>query len=308
MSILIALIILALVFFAFLFVIFNMAFAVPKKGSDVSRQVPNTEQYLPIKEKMLSLVDELCAIESEPVYTTSFDGLKLYGRYYKQNTPDIIEIEFHGYRSSAYRDYCGGSSINRQNKVSTILVDQRGHGKSQGRAITFGIKERYDVLSWVNYVNERFGKQTKIVLSGVSMGAATVLMASELDLPENVVAILADCPYSSPKDIILKVCRDRGLNPKLMYPFIYLTARLFARIDLNASSAVKAVQKTNIPVLIIHGDDDRYVPYEMGVEIYNACKSKKKMLTVKGAGHGICYFVDNKAYIDTVNEFINEII
>lgn len=285
-----------------------MAFAIPKKGSDVSRVIPDTDQYLPIKEKMLKLVDELQSVECEPAYTTSHDGLKLYARYYKQDTPDIIEIEFHGYRSSAYRDYCGGSSISRQNKVSTLLVDQRGHGKSEGRAITFGIKERYDVLSWIEYVNKRFGKQTKIVLSGVSMGAATVLMASELDLPENVVAILADCPYSSPKDIILKVCRDRGFNPKLMYPFILLSAKVFAGINLNESSAVKAVQNTKIPILIIHGDDDRYVPYSMGVEIFVSCRSKKKMLTVKGAGHGICYFVDNKAYIDTVNEFINEVI
>ena len=207
------------------------------------------------------------------------------------------------------RDYCGGCFISKQNGISSIIVDQRSHGNSEGNAITFGIKERYDVVSWVDFVLSRFGSDTKIILSGVSMGAATVLMASELNLPENVVCILADCPYSSPSEIIKKVAKDRGFSAKVIYPFIKLSARLFAGINLEESSPIEAVKNTDIPILIVHGDDDRYVPYEMGKAVFDACSSDtKKMLTVKKAGHAISYFLDTENYTKTVSDFVEDAI
>lgn len=295
-----------LLLFAFLYILYDMAFAPKRKHSSISRRIPNDDQYGPIRSRMLSNIDKLEALECEPVTTKSHDGLTLFGRFYKREKEDVIEIDFHGYRGHAMRDYCGGCFISKDNSISSIIVDQRSHGNSEGNAITFGVKERFDVVSWVEYVLSRFGKDTKIILSGVSMGAATVLMASELDLPENVVCILADCPYSSPKEIISKVARDRKFPDKLVYPFIKLSARLFAGINLEAASPIEAVKNTNIPILIVHGDDDRYVPYEMGKSVFEACASdKKKMLTVKGAGHAISYFLETEEYTRTVTEFVN---
>lgn len=295
-----------LLLFAFLYILYDMAFAPKRKHSSISRRIPNDDQYGPIRSRMLSNIDKLEALECEPVTTKSHDGLTLFGRFYKREKEDVIEIDFHGYRGHAMRDYCGGCFISKDNSISSIIVDQRSHGNSEGNAITFGVKERFDVVSWVEYVLSRFGKDTKIILSGVSMGAATVLMASELDLPENVVCILADCPYSSPKEIISKVARDRKFPDKLVYPFIKLSARLFAGINLEAASPIEAVKNTNIPILIVHGDDDRYVPYEMGKSVFEACVSdKKKMLTVKGAGHAISYFLETEEYTRTVTEFVN---
>ncbi len=302
-------ILVSVLFFIALRIIFGMTFSAPDKDDDITTSIPDNDQFNPVRENMLSLIGELDKQEYEEIYIKSFDNLSLFGRYYPADTvKGVIELEFHGYRGSAIRDYCGGSAINRKRGISTILVDQRSHGKSEGNAITFGIKERYDVLSWVNYASERFGSDTKIILSGISMGAATVLMASELDLPKNVVAILADCPYSSPEEIIRHVARKMGFPPVLVMPLVKLSARLFLKIGLSDSTAVDAVKKTNIPVLIIHGDDDRYVPYEMGKKIFDACASEKRMLTVKGAGHGLCYFVDNEAYVKTVSEFTEKYI
>ncbi len=295
--------------FIILKIIFNMAFAGPDRNLSPYSVVPDNDQYSPYLSQINQNIKELEKREFEPCTTTSYDGLMLYGRFYGNTRHDIVEIEFHGYRSSPYLDYCGGSCLSKTLGVSTLLVDQRSHGKSEGNAITFGIKERYDVLSWINYVTDRFGKDVKIFLSGVSMGASTVLMSSCLDLPENVIGILADCPYSSPKEIILSVAEKKGFNPKLIYPFIKLSAKLFAGINIEEASAENAVKNTDIPILIIHGDDDRFVPYKMGKAVYDAANSTDKHLfTVAGAGHGISYFVDNEGYIKAVNEFVSKLI
>lgn len=143
----------------------------------------------------------------ESVFITSFDGVKLYARYYHVRDGAPLQIQFHGYRGSALLDFCGGNKLAREIGHNTLVVDQRAHGKSGGNTITFGINERYDCLSCINYAVERSGKETPIFLSGVSMDAATVLMASELNLPDNVIGIIADSPYSSPEEIIRKVCR-----------------------------------------------------------------------------------------------------
>ena len=157
-----------------------------------------------------------------------------------------------------------------------ILVDERGHGRSEGRVLSFGIKEQYDCLEWTKYATERFGEDTKIVLGGISMGAAIVLLAAGLDLPNTVKGILADCGYTSPKEIVQKVSGDRGLPVKVMYPLARLGAKLFGHFDLEDGDTEEALRKCKVPVLFIHGEDDRLVPCEMSRRNYAACASEKK--------------------------------
>lgn len=140
-------------------------------------------------------------------------------QYYAGRPGAPVQIMMHGYKSGAERDFCGGAQIAVQGGYHVLLVDQRAHGKSEGRCLTFGIQERYDCRAWVNYAVGRFGADTKILLYGVSMGAATVLMAGGLNLPRNVVGIVADCGYSSPAAIIRKVIRDQHLP---IFPVYYL--------------------------------------------------------------------------------------
>jgi fermentation-respiration switch protein FrsA (DUF1100 family) len=250
------------------------------------------------------LMEQLKGITAEDVFINSFDGLKLHGRYYHVKDGAPLDIQFHGYNGNAMRDFCGGNKISRESGHNSLLIDQRAHGMSRGKTISFGINERKDCLSWVRYAVERFGEDTEIVLSGVSMGAATVLMASDLGLPKNVKAIVADCGYSSPKAIINKVMRDSGLPDKLMYPFVWLGAMVFGKFNLTESSAVSAVSESDVPILIIHGGADDFVPCYMAEEIYKACRSEKKLLIVPGAGHGMSYLVDKDLYEKTVKDFI----
>lgn len=250
------------------------------------------------------LMEQLKEITAEDVFINSFDGLKLHGRYYHVKDGAPLDIQFHGYNGNAMRDFCGGNKISRESGHNSLLIDQRAHGMSRGKTISFGINERKDCLSWVRYAVERFGEDTEIVLSGVSMGAATVLMASDLGLPKNVKAIVADCGYSSPKAIINKVMRDSGLPDKLMYPFVWLGAMVFGKFNLTESSAVSAVSESDVPILIIHGGADDFVPCYMAEEIYKACRSEKKLLIVPGAGHGMSYLVDKDLYEKAVKDFI----
>lgn len=257
------------------------------------------------KKHIKELISYVNSLEFEEIYIKSYDGTSLYGRYYHTKDGAPLQILFHGYRGGAIRDFCGGLLLALKSGFNVILVDERSHGKSDGNTITFGIKERRDAFCWVKYANNRFGDTCPIILTGISMGGATVLMASDLDLPENVVGIIADCPYSSPKEIIMHFCGSFKIPPKLIYPFTYLGALIFGRFNLHGASAYKSVQNTNIPILIIHGENDSLVPCSMSNKIFDVCKSEKKFLhTFKDAEHGMSYIVDNEKYESAYNDFV----
>lgn len=286
---------------------YRKAFYSPSARKEDIYALPKGEQYEKEMPRMLSLIREMDDIPFEPISISAYDGTELFARYYHVRDGAPLQIQFHGYRGAALRDFCGGNKLARESGQNTLVVDQRAHGKSGGKTITFGIRERLDCLSWVKYANQRFGSDTPVFLSGVSMGAATVLMASELELPANVVGIIADCPYSSPESIIRKVCReDMHLPPALTMPFVRLGAGLFGHFSLNESGAVKAVGNTNIPILLLHGEDDRFVPCDMSREIFDACTGEKTLITFPTAGHGMSYIVDTEAYSEAVSHFVRQ--
>lgn len=294
---------LALAFFGY-----NIAFRAPKHIDAELQPLPQGEQYEPRHPNIKQSIDTMRAVPFEEVYITAFDGKRLFARYYhtKDNAP--VQIQFHGYKSNAYLDFCGGHFLARKVEHNVLVVDQRSHGKSDGHTITFGIKERRDVLSWIEYVLERFGKDTSIILCGLSMGAATVLMSTDLDLPENVKGIIADCPYSSPKAIIQKVGKDMHFPPNLLYPFVKLGAFLFGHFNVDESSAVTAVAGTRIPILLFHGDDDRFVPCDMSKEIEAACASDITLVLIPEAGHGLSYLVEPQRYEEATIQFLQQIL
>lgn len=244
----------------------------------------------------------------EEVSIKSDDGLTLYGRYYHVKDNGPVEIMCHGYKGNAIRDFCGNYKIAKEAGRNVLLIDERCHRKSEGRTITFGINERRDVVCWVKYVSERFDN-SPVILTGVSMGAATVLMTSGMELSENVKAVIADCPYDAPSNIIKKVgATDMGLPVKLVYPLIKMGGMLYGRFNLEADSPVEAVKKSRVPILLIHGDDDRFVPYQMSVNIYAAAPDKIKFHTIHGAGHAINYVTAPEEYTRVVNEFTGGIL
>lgn len=285
---------------------YRQVFYVDKSRLPAPQHLLEGDQYEPFREDFHGLIEKALSLSFEEVYIES-DGLKLYGRYYHSADGAPLQILFHGYRSNAYRDFCGGLDLALHAGHNAILVDQRAHGKSEGKCLSFGVLERKDVLSWVNYAISRFGADTKIVLSGVSMGAATVLMAAELPLPENVVGIMADCGYSSPREIIRKVMAERHYPVPVMYPFVRLGGLVYGGFDIESASAIHSLQKAKIPVLLIHGEDDRFVPCDMSRDMAKACASDVTILTVPGAGHGLSYMVDHPAYVQHVQEFCKKL-
>lgn len=287
------------------YVCFRMAFYAPNRTAAQceSEDYPDGEIYEPFLECMKQYTKETKAIPFEEFSITSFDGLKLVGKYYEYKKGAPIELMFHGYRGSAQRDLSGAVQRCFELHTSALIVEQRCSKKSEGNVITFGIFEHRDCLSWVDFMIKHFGEDVRILLTGISMGASTVLTATGKELPKNVIGVIADCGFSSPKDIIKKVIKQMGLPVGLGYFFVKLGARIYGGFDLEETSAETALKNCTVPVLFFHGEDDDYVPCEMSKINFNACNSKKMLVTMKGAGHGLCYLVDKEKYMNSVREF-----
>lgn len=260
------------------------------------------------RQKAIRKIESLMNTPFEEVRITSFDGLSLYGRYYHTSDCAPLGIVFHGYRSNYCRDGNGAYHMLSSLGYNIIMVDQRAHGRSDGTVISFGINERIDCLNWVEYAKKRFGDDIKIVLVGVSMGAATVMMASDIVPPQNVRAIVADCGYSSPKEIICHVAKRMKLPPVLSYPMVWLGARLFGKIRLGEADALRSLSKTTIPVLFIHGESDGFVPCEMSRRCHKTCKGQKDIFTVAVATHGVSYYEDTQGYTKKVEQFLGRFV
>lgn len=260
-------------------------------------------QYRKYLRRLNELSYQLEHTPYEQVYITAHDGIRLAARYYHVSDGAPLLIQFHGYRGSGVRDFCGGCTLAQKLGYNVLLVDQRAHGLSGGDTMTFGIIERYDCKSWAQYASNRFGPQCKIILYGISMGASTVLMALSLELPEQVAGVIADSPFSSPRQIIQKVCADLKLPGVIIYPFVMLGAMLFGRFRIWEMDCEKAVRDADIPILLIHGGDDRFVPGEMSWKIFESC-NQGKLEIFPGAGHVLCFVSDEARYENIVKEFI----
>ena len=283
---------------------FRMAFYVPPRkprNADLI-DLPHGKVYEPFWEDMTRWTLEVRALPQEKVSITSFDGLTLTAKLYEYAPGAPIELMFHGYRGNAERDLSGGVQRCFSLGRSVLMVDQRCSGTSQGNVITFGIREHKDCLSWLEYLVRRFPDR-KVILTGISMGASTVMMAAGHPLPDNVIGVLADCGFTSARDIILEVLRQMKLPPKVCYPFVKLGAKLFGRFDLEEYSAAEALKQASAPVIFFHGEDDDFVPSSMSRENYEACASRKRLVTIPGAAHGLSYPVDPEGYLAALREF-----
>ena len=286
---------------------YRIAFYSPTKDRDTIPEVTDPH-YTPFKVVIRDLFHQLKNKPCEYVTIQSQDGLTLSGRYYHTADNAPLAICFHGYRSCWLTDFCGGADIAFRMGQNVLLVDQRAHGRSQGRTITFGIKERHDLMCWLEYALNRFGDDTKILLYGVSMGGATVLMASGMDLPENVKGIIADSPYSSPLDIILEVARQKHYPVKLIKPFIILGAKIYGGFDVREASGAEAVKQATVPIMIIHGEDDTFVPPEMSRQMQSSNPDFITLHTFPGAYHVLSYMVDTPRYRNLVKNFMQKVL
>lgn len=307
MTVYILVCILLAVIFGGAYYAYRIAFYSPNKNREAIPEIKGKE-YEPFKPLFSGMFHDLQAKPCEFVTIASRDGLTLSGRYYHTADGAPLAIGFHGYKSCWLTDFCGGADIAFQMGQNVLLIDERAHGRSQGRTITFGIKERQDLLCWIDYALTRFGSDVKILLYGVSMGGATVVMASELELPENVKGIVADCPYSAPLDVILSVGKQQGYPVKLIKPFVILGAKVYGGFDVRETSGAEAVKHAKVPILILHGEDDTFVPPEMSKSIQDANPQMVTRHTFPGAYHALSYMVDTPRYRQLVKEFMEKVL
>ena len=246
---------------------------------------------------------KLKGMPHETVKITAHDGVELVGHYFPCEDAKRLIIAFHGWRSSWGSDYGVISDFWHSNGCSVLYAEQRGQNNSGGEYMGFGLVERFDCVDWVRWAQGICG-EIPLYLAGISMGATTVLMASDLDFPRAVNGIMADCGFTSPEAIWRHVARN---NLHISYGIRSAVASAMCKQRINCGSGdystLDALKKTKIPVLFVHGTDDHFVPVEMTYENYKACASPKRLLIVPGADHAVSYCVNRDEYQKAMLDF-----
>lgn len=267
----------------------------------------NVPRFKPYLDKVEEAVNFYNNIEKEEVKIKSIDNINLKADLVIQDNAKATIILLHGYRSSGIVDFSVMLKYYIEQGYNILLVHQRACGISEGKYITFGIKERYDCFEWIKYLNERLDNNLPIFLHGVSMGSATALMTLGFNLPKNVKGVISDCGYDSPFNICGKVLKKNMHLPP--FPILYITCLfgiLIAKFNLRSYSSVKGLKNNTLPVVFIHGKEDDFVPYELGVNNYNHCNSIKELHTFDVKPHATCMLFDTLEYEKIVSNFIEK--
>ena len=243
----------------------------------------------------------------EDVYTASFDGLKLHGRYLKQADSRGTMLLVHGFHGSGDTDFSCVLKTYYDMGFDLLVIDQRSHLGSEGTYLTMGVLERYDVRTWCFWLQQQFGEDHPVILDGISMGGSSVLMAAGLGLPQNVRGIIADCPFTSPRDIFVSVMQKMNIPTWLLWGANQY-CRTFVGFSIDGASTVEALKNYTLPLFIAHGEEDDFVPCWMGVKSFEAAASADKQLfTVPGAGHGMCYLMETEKMNGLLAEFLDKL-
>lgn len=243
---------------------------------------------------------------AQDVYITSDDGLQLHGLWVPAQDAKGTMLLVHGYRSTMLVDFGPAIDYYHSRGMNLLIPEQRCHGKSQGRYITFGVKESRDMLCWLAYHNRHFG-QLPMIMSGLSMGASTVLFLADKELPENVKGIIADCGFTSAKEILSTVFTRVTHLPAA--PSIWITdliARLIAGFGLSEQDTRKTLADNRLPIIMVHGKEDSFVPCQMTQQGYAVCTGPKQLLLVEGADHGVSFLVAREQYSRMIEEFLDQ--
>lgn len=292
------------------YLLWRLVLRSPNRHQNDDHSVPDDEQTRPIAASIHALIDTLNQIPYERVQIVSKDGKKLSGRYYHWTDGAPVVICVHGYRGTPSRDFSGGTQLYRDAGCNLLLIEHRAHGTSEGNTITMGILERVDCRCWIQYVIDRCGPDVKILLAGISMGAATVLLTAGAGVPANVRGVIADSPYSSPKEILMHTIRGRHLPAHLTFGLLVYGAWLYGGINLldQTANVAHAARAAKVPILLIHGEDDRFVPCEMGRAIAAANPTWIEFHTFPDAGHGLSFLVDRERYSQLIRSFTARVL
>lgn len=301
-------------------VVFNLAlgvyffnFTIKRKDKPMvsANEMGNDNKWIGYKKIMDNAREWLKTKGYEDVEIQSKDGLKLHGYYIQSDKPsNKIAICLHGYTSRAMSECPSFAKAYVDMGYSALMIDNRAHGKSEGKYIGFGILDRYDLLEWIKYCIKRFGNDIQIVIHGDSMGASTVLMTTGFtDLPSNVKVAISDCAFTSPEEVFSHVLKRDYHIPK--FPLMKLTdmfSRKFAKYGFSEYTTLDAMAVTKTPTLFVAGKKDTFVPTYMTQQNYDKCSAPKKIFWVDEAGHAAAFFEDNELFMKNLKEFLKQYI
>lgn len=242
--------------------------------------------------------------EAQEVYMTSRDGLKLHAYWVPAENAKGTAVLVHGYHSCVLTDFSIAFERYHRKGMNLLLPSHRAHGKSEGKYTTFGVLECKDLCDWIQFHNQNFGT-FPMLISGMSMGAATVMYLAGEDLPDNVRSLNADCGFTSPKEIIAKVFKDATHVPA--WPFLWATelfARFLGGFSLEEKVSTQTLKKNTRPISFVHGLEDDFVPCDMTRRSYEACAGDKHLLLVEGASHGTSFLHAKEQYLEEIERLL----
>ena len=243
---------------------------------------------------------------AQDVHVTSKDGLRLHGYWIPVENPRGTVLLVHGYRSTILVDFGLAYAFYHALGMNILVPHQRAHGESEGRYITFGVKESEDMKCWIQYHNDHFGNY-QMILSGLSMGASTVLYLADQELPPNVKCMIADCGFTSPwaiLDVVFRSVVHLPSGPSLWAADLF--ARALAGFSLKEKDTRQVLKEAKLPVFMVHGLEDDFVPCYMTRQGYASCCGSKKLLLVDGAAHGVSFLVDKENYTKNILSFLED--
>ena len=248
-------------------------------------------------------IDEFEKLDLRELTIRSFDNLTLYG-YLLEGNPKEVVICVHGYKSSMEEDFADRIEIYRKRGSTVLLLNDRAHGKSEGKYLGFSENDRRDVARWVDLINQMY-EDPKIYLHGISMGGATVIHCSDMGL-KNVCGIIDDCGFDSIVNISKYLIKDMYHLP--YFPFgdlAWFWSVIITGVSFNTSMGEDCVRRSGLPILFIHGKEDHFVPCDMSVRMYEACSGPKELHLIEGCGHAAAYMMAREEYTDAVNRLMD---
>lgn len=297
------------------FYLFKFAIARSDKAS-MEKLIQNMKKRYkddPIKSKWGYMIEDgykrFMEEPAEEVFITNREGMKLRAYLLECEGATKSVIFSHGWRSIPFFDFSCIWEYYKKHKFNILIVEHRAHRDSEGKYLYFGVKERFDLIDWANWLGERYGKDKKIFMSGISMGSAAVMMAVGTEgLPENVVGASCDCGYTSAEDIFRHVLKKNFKLPAFpLLPIASVIAKLLAKFDFKEFTSTQGVKNAKIPLVFIHGTADDFVPVEHTYTNIEACASEHVDIIVEGAEHGLSYFTDPKTVTEGLEKVLKKV-
>lgn len=237
-------------------------------------------------------------------------NLELFAQYL-DNHADKTVVLLHGFMSDG-DSMAGFAKMFYDFGYNVLIPDEGAHGRSDGKYIGYGWVEKEDILKWIKQVIVKKGQKQKIVVMSQSMGGATAMMVSGLNLPSQVKCFIEDCGYSNVEEEIVHQAKLAvGLPNAVCKPVVKAVSwinKIKNGFFIENASAIKQLSKNTRPIFFIHGGKDRVVPTKMVYANYQATKAPKQLWVAPVAGHAETFPLYKNQYRKKVKGFLQKYI